>query len=437
MALGGMIGGGIYAVLGVVTTIAGATTWAAFLLAGVVALCAGYSYTVLNSIADQNGGSVTFVQCFTGNTTLAGMTGWTLLFGYIGSMAMYAFAFGEFAVALPVVPESAVGLPLRPVVSMLAVAGFTGLILLGSRVTGQAENALVAAKVAILVAFGLGGIAYVYLVSPDPARYGIAGITSFGPVMAAGVSFVAFQGWQLLFYDQGNMRDPIETTRTAVLVSIPVAVFVYVIVAVATYNLAPVALQNHPHTALTDAAAKIAGVVGLAGVGAVVMSLSALFSTGSAVNATLFSTGHFAKGLLSKDLLPDRVGDADADGVPERTLLALGAITAVLTAVGTLGAITNFASIAFIVVFAAMSTLAFRHRDADAVHPVPPAVGAVGAGAFLPLMTWHLYTTQPGTFYTVVALAAFVVGVELLYFEREALVEEVEPVEEILDDAAG
>jgi amino acid transporter len=101
MALGGMIGGGIYAVLGVVTKVTGAATWAAFVLAGVVAICAGYSYNALNALADDNGGSVTFVQSFTGNTTLAGMAGWTLLFGYVGSMAMYAFAFGEFALSLP------------------------------------------------------------------------------------------------------------------------------------------------------------------------------------------------------------------------------------------------------------------------------------------------------------------------------------------------
>jgi len=36
IALGGMIGGGIYVVLGVVTGIAGAATWAAFVLAAVV-----------------------------------------------------------------------------------------------------------------------------------------------------------------------------------------------------------------------------------------------------------------------------------------------------------------------------------------------------------------------------------------------------------------
>ncbi|MFC6977317.1 hypothetical protein ACFQL1_25460 [Halomicroarcula sp. GCM10025709] len=105
IALGGMIGGGIYAVLGVVTQITGAATWFAFVLAGIVALSAAYSYIGLNElVADQDGqggGSVTFVQSFTGNSDIAGMVGWTLLVGYIGSMAMYAFAFGEFAVALP------------------------------------------------------------------------------------------------------------------------------------------------------------------------------------------------------------------------------------------------------------------------------------------------------------------------------------------------
>ena len=66
IGLGGMIGGGIYAVLGVVSRITGPTTWAAFVLAGVVALCAGYSYVRLNELVTDDGGdgggAVTFVQ---------------------------------------------------------------------------------------------------------------------------------------------------------------------------------------------------------------------------------------------------------------------------------------------------------------------------------------------------------------------------------------
>jgi amino acid transporter len=199
IALGGMIGGGIYAVLGVVAGITQAATWAAFVLAGVVALGAGYSYNRLNADSESRGGSVTFVQGYVGNSTLAGMVGWTLLVGYIGSMAMYAFAFAEFAIAL---------------------------------------------------------------------------------------------------------------------------------------------------------------------------------------------------------------------GLPS-------------SAVGSLGAITSFASLAFIVVFGAMSSLAFRQRDGVSSAALP-AIGVVGAAAFFPLMLWNLYNREPNTFYTVLVVTAVVVTVELLYFEREFLEEAVE-----------
>ncbi|MFC6988095.1 APC family permease [Haloplanus sp. GCM10025708] len=295
IALGGMIGGGIYAVLGVVTQLTGAATWAAFVVAGAVALCVGYAYDRLNALTEDGGGSVTFVQSFTGRTTLAGMTGWTLLFGYIGSMAMYAVAFAEFTVAFDAVPATYAGASLRTLVAVLAIAGFVGVNLLGARTSGATEKVLVSVKILVLLAFGLAGVAYAAGLSVDPIALGKGSLTSVDPITAAGVSFVAFQGWQLLFYDQESMADPVSTIRKAIALSIPLAVAIYVLVAVATYNLAPDALATHPHVALKDAAERVAGVVGLGRLGGVVIAFSALFSTGSAINATLFSSSHFAK----------------------------------------------------------------------------------------------------------------------------------------------
>ncbi|GAB3412479.1 hypothetical protein GCM10027435_05220 [Haloparvum alkalitolerans] len=436
IALGGMIGGGIYAVLGVVAGITRAA-WVAFLAAGVVSLCAGYSYTRLNAMTDNSGGSVTFVQCYLGNSDLAGMLGWTLLFGYVGSMAMYAFAFGEFAVSFVGVPVSVGGVPARPVVSVLAVAGFVALNLAGARTSGSAENLLVAAKVAILLAFGALGVAYALGAAPRTGlAFGVGELSSVGPVVAAAVSFVAFQGWQLLFYDQESIADAERTIRRAVFVAIPAAVLVYVLVAVVTVSLAPGALESHPHLALKDAARTMLTPYGLGALGGTVLALSALFSTGSAINATMFSSAHLAKGMLDDDLLPDRVGDGDANGAPERTLALLGAVTAAFTAVGSLNAITSFASLSFIVVFGAMSLLCLRERDHESVHPAPPAVGALGAGLFLPLMANNLRTREPETFSAVLVLVVLVVGVELLYFKHEALERRVVPIEsERIDDA--
>lgn len=87
MALGGMIGGGIYAVLGIVVAAAGAAASLAFLLAGVVAVCADYAYVALNRRVGHPGRAVVFVQENFDSPTTAGMVGWTLLVGYLGSMA--------------------------------------------------------------------------------------------------------------------------------------------------------------------------------------------------------------------------------------------------------------------------------------------------------------------------------------------------------------
>jgi amino acid transporter len=427
IALGGMVGGGIYAVLGVVAQITQAATWFAFALAGAVALCAGYSYNRLNAMGDRHGGSVSFVQRCLGNTTLAGMVGWTLLFGYVGSMAMYAYAFAEFSLGFAAVPASYVGVPLRPVLSVVAVALFVALNLLGARTTGTAENVLVAVKVVILVAFGVFGVVYATRFSGTGISAGVDKLTTPGPIVAAAISFVAFQGWQLLFYDQESIENQVETIRRAVYVAIPSAVAVYVLVAVVTVALAPEALRDHPHVALADAASAMLSVFGLSSLGFALISVSALFSTGSAINATLFSASHFAKRLIQGDLLPDRFGDGDADGVPETTVVVIGAITAAFAVYGSLSAITSFASLAFIVVFGGVSALTFRERgrgDTD-IHPVPPAIGAVGAGGFAPLMLFNLYSREPGTFWMVLVLAAFVVGVELLYFERDVVEQEL------------
>jgi amino acid transporter len=69
-------------------------------VAGIIALCAGYSFVRLNRLLDDHAGPMTYVQQFTGNTTLAGMLGWTFIIGYVGTMALYSYAFGGYFTGL-------------------------------------------------------------------------------------------------------------------------------------------------------------------------------------------------------------------------------------------------------------------------------------------------------------------------------------------------
>jgi len=415
MALGGMIGGGIYSAFGIVVAISGEIAWLAFLIAGVVAACAGYSYVKLNELADRRGGAPTYIEEFVGNSTLAGMAGWTLLVGYVGSMALYAYAFAAFFAEM-LGRLHVAGLPVANSVSVLVIAAFVGLNLIGVEETGLVEDVLVVVKVGVIAVFGVWGVYFAFNATQLTFGFSEAGV---GPVMGAAMSFVAFQGWQLLMYDQDQFADPDAMIPRAIYVSIPVATLLYMLVAITTVSLLQIPLiAVSPEVSLLYAALPFMGRIG-----AFVIGVSALVSTASAINATLFSSALFSRGLLQMGLLPERFGDGtdDGDGIPSGTVVVLGALAAAFSVYGSLRSITSFASLAFITAFGAMSYLAFAKRDElDIVAPIP-LLGLLGTAVFFPLLLYDLYLQDPATLALVAVIAVVVVGAELLYFEREPI----------------
>lgn len=418
MAVGGMVGGGIFAVLGVVALQAGRATWIAFVVSGSIAFCAGYSALRLNARSEEQLNPIAFIERFTGRTALAGMTGWTFVIGYVGTMSLYAYAFGSYFTELTGV-RSVRGIPLRPLVTLLVIVAFVGLNIAGAHASGRTEDVLVGLKVLILLGFGVGG--FYYGLRRGEIRSGLSNFR-FGTVLAAAIGFVAFEGWELLLFDQESIENPRRTIRTAIYSSIVGVTALYVIVAVVTTNLVSAqTIQQQSETALAIAAKPFLGAIGF-----FLISIAALFSTGSALNATLFSASRLSQMLIADDLLPSRLRSGGAE--PIRPLLALGALSALLGIFGSLTVISSFASLAFVTIFDGFSLLAFRERSSPATA-VLPAVGFLGAGATIVGLLYYLFANQPNVFVTVIALVVAVVAVEVLYFERTPILTEVSEVE--------
>ncbi|WP_122089730.1 amino acid permease [Halalkalicoccus subterraneus] len=233
LGVGGIVGGGIYAAIGIVVAAAGVLTWFAYSLATVVVLCCAYSYVKLNEITDNSGGSVSFLEELTDRTTVAGVIGWTLVVGYIGTMAMYAYAFGAYGRMMLGI-EYVWGLPIRQFLSVFVIAAFVGLNLLGAGSTAAVERYLVFVQAGIIGLFG--PIALWFGFSNQILQIGFSELGrslssfDFNPIIAASVGFVSFEGWQLLFYDQEQFDDPDETIAKGIFISIPIAAFIYVLV---------------------------------------------------------------------------------------------------------------------------------------------------------------------------------------------------------------
>jgi amino acid transporter len=145
MAVGGMVGGGIFSTLGVVVGIAGAWAWLSFAVAGLIALTAGYSYVKLATHYGEGGGAFTFLRKINAYG-FAGSLSWVLIIGYVLTNAVYAFTFGQY---LGYVVE--LGPWFSRTAGVAIVALFIGLNLRGVGEAGGVEVFLVWFKLLVLV----------------------------------------------------------------------------------------------------------------------------------------------------------------------------------------------------------------------------------------------------------------------------------------------
>lgn len=142
MGVGGMIGGGIFSVLGLTVKITGHAAPIAFALGGIVALTAGYSYVKHSLAYRSDGASFTFLEkAFPGQPNIAGITGWTVIVGYIGTLALYGFTFGAYAADLLGMPDVS---NVRLVLSASIILGFMlvsiGVSVANLRLRAQTES---------------------------------------------------------------------------------------------------------------------------------------------------------------------------------------------------------------------------------------------------------------------------------------------------------
>jgi amino acid transporter len=97
IGIGGMVGGGFFAVLGLAVSLAKGGTPIAFLMAGIIALITSYSYVKLPLAYPDRGGTVMFINQGFGKSIFSGGMNNLLWVSYIIMLALYSSAFGSFA----------------------------------------------------------------------------------------------------------------------------------------------------------------------------------------------------------------------------------------------------------------------------------------------------------------------------------------------------
>ena len=177
IGIGGMVGGGIFSVLGLTVQLAGAGAYLSFVVGGVVAALTGFSYARLSVEIHSRGGTASFLDRAFG-TRVAGPLNLLLWLSYFVMLGLYAVAFGSYLAALLGLDPSG---GWRQLLGSAVIVCFAALNLAGAQVVGRAESVLVYFKLAVLLVFSLGGLAFV-----DTARVSPSAFPSIGSIVYAG-----------------------------------------------------------------------------------------------------------------------------------------------------------------------------------------------------------------------------------------------------------
>ena len=382
IGIGGMVGGGIFAVLGLAIETAGHAVAIAMVFGGVVALLSGISYAHLGLAFRDDGGSFTYVEHAFDNTVAAGVAGWLLVAGYVGTLALYATTFGAYGAAM--LANGGGPAWLAPGLAILVVAVFLGINLFGATTSGRVELIIVGAKVAILAFFAVAGLTTVSAGHMLPVfNQGIA-----APFIAAGLIFVAYEGFELIPNAIQEMRNPETDLKRGLILAILITSVIYVVVSlVALGNLTPAEVAKDQEYVLAVAARPTLGQVGF-----VLIGIAALMSTASAINATLFGSARLAMVMAAEHALPRVFSLRERTReVPWVSLVVLSVLTGAFLLLADLTVISSFASAVFLAIFAAVNLSAWRLRTRIALHAAVPLAGASFSLAALAVLLWHTW----------------------------------------------
>ncbi len=380
IGVGGMIGGGIFAVLGLSIQLSKSAAPIAFLLAGLIALATAYSYARLSVRYPSEGGTIEFIVKAYGTGLLSGTLNVLLLASYIVMISLYAYAFGSYGANLFPINHTLA----KHLMITFVIVVFTLINALGAVISGKTEDLLVAFKLAILLIVAGAGMAFVDLSRLSPSNWA----DPISIVAGGMIIFLAYEGFELIANTGSDIEDP-SILPKAFYASVLLVIAVYVMVAFVTVG-------NLPYDVIIkarDYALAVAAKPSLGEAGFWLITFAALASTSSAINATLYGTARASYMVAKYGQLPEAVEKPLWKQAYEG-LLVISILSLIFANTASLVSISTAGSGGFLLIFLFVNIAALKLRDNLKINPVIPAVGAVLTFVALAILTYRMAETD-------------------------------------------
>jgi len=352
IGIGGMVGGGIFAVLGLAVALGKGGTPISFLIAGIIALITSYSYVKLSLTFPDRGGTVKFINQGFGKGVFSGGINNLLWISYIIMLSLYASAFGSYA---PNLFQFTNDKAIDSHIYLSAIIIFaTAINYYSIKVVGKIESYAVIIKLIILISFVFIG-AYGLFGNQNLGQLAISNWEAPIKLLTAGmVIFVAYEGFELIANAAPDIENPKFNIPKAFYYSVIFVIILYVIIAIITVGSLPFSkIATAQDYVLAEAAKPMLGKIGFT-----IITIAALISTFSAINASLYGGSRVSYEIAEDDESPHELTSKLWN--QPIGLLITAVMTLIIANTLNLESISTAGSVGFLLIFAMVNYVGFK-----------------------------------------------------------------------------
>ncbi len=307
IGIAGMIGGAIFVLVGPAIGLAGSAVVIAFIINGIITLFTAMGYAELGSAMPEAGGGYLWVREGLPRPN-AFISGWMAWFAHIVAGSLYAVGYGSFQFSLLKMvglmsDEPLLGfIPFDKLIAVISIAVFIYINVRGASETGKIGvivTVIQLGTILTLVLFGIlsmhGNPNWYSNIVNNYAPLGIGGI-----VAAMGLTFIAFEGYEIIVQTGEEVKNPKKNIPRAIFISLTLVIVLYCLVAFVSIG----AFSPPGTLPMGEAAWKFIGNQGDLGImkaaetflpyGPLIILSGGIVSSLAALNATTYSSSRVA-----------------------------------------------------------------------------------------------------------------------------------------------
>ena len=387
IALGGMVGGGIFTILGISVSMIGVFTPLAIVLGGMIASLAAYSYIKLGVYYKDEGATYSFYKrTFPKSPFAASLVGWCVIFGYISTLALYAYTFSSYAISGFAFADSEW---VRKLIAGAVILTFTLINIWSVKGMGKIEDIMVYTKLVILVVISF------ILINNSQTTLPVLlhdnnDTSALSILVVASITFVAYEGFQLVINAINEMETPEVNIPKSIYSAIFLATLIYVVISLGAILAIPFdEIIKNKEYALASGAEHV-----LSHWGTELVIAGALLATSSAISGTVFGASR-QMAVIAQDGYFPRILAKHVNYIPIYSIICMSILAFSLVLAGSLQLILEFGSITFLLVSLLMAYANYKIRDITNSSPLITVISITGLTIGTILIFYYEFSNQP------------------------------------------